>query len=390
MKVCRQPPDTLRPWVERVAGHIHDPILRLRFLKTVAPADPGRPRRWPLKFWLLAVVVFALGLAVLIFMLTRPPLHPPRRPANAVRRAEPAVPLPAANPHAVTDVWLVEKNGELETYSNGLRIDTRFTIATHHRSYLAFPANGGQPARRTEPAGIVFHTTESPQAPFAPSENGVLKRLGESLLEYVRRRQAYNFLIDRFGRTYRVVTESDAANHSGYSAWADDNWSYINLNESFLGIAFEAVSPGTRWSAQMNPAQVRSAAMLVEWLRGRYHIPASNCVAHAQVSVNPANMLVGMHHDWAAGLPFEELGLPDNYALPLPALWAYGFDCDANFTGRAGGRMQAGIEAARAILARKATAAGLSPLQYRNRLRQRYREMKAAVQQSQREKGESE
>ena len=336
--MCRQPPDALRPWVERVAGHIHDPIVRLRFLKTVAPAGRGNKPRWLLKVWLLAVLALALGMAVLIFTLSRAPLDPPTRTSKAMRHPAPAAPLPAAKPGAVVDVWLVEKNAELETYSNGLRIDTRFTLGTHPRSYLAFPANGGRPTRHTEPAGIVFHTTESPQAPFAASENGVLKRLGESLLEYVRRRQAYNFLIDRFGRTYRVVMESDAANHSGYSAWADDNWSYINLNESFLGVAFEAVSPGTPWGAQMNPAQVRSAAMLVEWLRGRYHIPASNCVAHAQVSVNPANMLVGMHHDWAAGLPFEELGLPDNYALPLPALWAYGFDCDANFTGRAGAR----------------------------------------------------
>ena len=39
-------------------------------------------------------------------------------------------------------------------------------------------------------------------------------RLGESLLEYVRRGRAYHYLIDRFGRVYRVVAESDAANHA--------------------------------------------------------------------------------------------------------------------------------------------------------------------------------
>jgi N-acetyl-anhydromuramyl-L-alanine amidase AmpD len=44
-----------------------------------------------------------------------------------------------------------------------------------------------------------------------------LKRIGESLLAYVRRKQAYNFVIDRFGRVYRVVPESDAANHAGNS-----------------------------------------------------------------------------------------------------------------------------------------------------------------------------
>ena len=34
----------------------------------------------------------------------------------------------------------------------------------------------------------------------------------------------YNFLIDRFGRVYRVVQESDAANHAGNSIWAEPSW----------------------------------------------------------------------------------------------------------------------------------------------------------------------
>jgi len=285
----------------------------------------------------------------------------------------------AANPAAVANVWLVEKKGESETYSNGLQIDIHFSTSTHHRSYLAFPAGGGAPVNRDGPVGIVFHTTEGHQAPFEASANGELKRIGESLLEYVRRKQAYNYVIDRFGRVYRAVPEDEAANHSGNSAWADQNWSYVNLNESFLAVAIEAASPQKEEDARINPAQVRSAAILVEWLRSRYRIPASNCVVHAQVSVNPAAMLVGLHVDWATGFPFEGVGLPDNYALPLPAVWAYGFECDADFTGRAGPRMLAGIEAARAILARRAADNGLTPEEYRTRLRQRYHQMRAAV-----------
>ena len=125
-------------------------------------------------------------------------------------------------------------------------------------------------------------------------KTAILKKIGESLLEYVRRKQAYNFVIDRFGRVYRVVAEDQAANHSGYSVWADENWFYINLNESFLGISFEAASPPSQREPQISPAQVRSAAMLIEMVRCRYHIPASNCVTHAQVSVNPANMRGGL------------------------------------------------------------------------------------------------
>ncbi|MGA2716569.1 MAG: peptidoglycan recognition family protein, partial [Bryobacteraceae bacterium] len=291
--------------------------------------------------------------------------------------ARQSVPTPTAEVPAAADVWLVEKTAESETYSNGLRIDNHFLVDTHSRSFLAFPADGGRPVRRAEPAGIVFHTTESTQAPFEASENRVLKRIGESLLEYVRRQQAYNFVLDRFGRVYRVVPEDEAANHSGNSAWADENWFYINLNESFLGISFEAASPSAEQNTGISPAQVRSAAMLIEMLRHRYRIPASNYVTHAQVSVNPSNMQVGLHLDWASGFPFEAIGLGDNYAAPLPALWAYGFDYDSNFARRAATRMHAGIEDAERILIRRAAAAGLQPTEYKTRLRQRYRGMLA-------------
>src|SRR5215831_10795702 len=145
---------------------------------------------------------------------------------------------------------------------------------------------------RSGPAGIVFHTTESRQAPFAASENRLLQRLGESLLEYVQRRRAYNFLIDRFGRVYRIVAESDAANHAGYSVWSDGMWLYVNLNESFLGIAVEAQTQPGQTEPQLSPAQLRAAAMLTEMLRSRYRIAVGNCVTHAQVSVNPSNIRV--------------------------------------------------------------------------------------------------
>lgn len=143
----------------------------------------------------------------------------------------------------------------------------------------------------------------------------MLQRIGESLIEYVQRKRAYHFLIDRFGRVYRVVAETDAANHAGFSVWADESSVYVNLNESFLGVSFEAETQPGQMQPSVSPAQVRAAAMLTEMLRSRYAIPAANCVTHAQVSVNPSNMRVGYHTDWASSFPFEELGLPDNYAL---------------------------------------------------------------------------
>jgi hypothetical protein len=314
----------------------------------------------------MLVVALVIGLRALLVSHQGVSIPPP---------PPPVIVAPASQPHAPAEVWLVEKSGDWETYSNGLRIDSRFLASTHPRSYTEFPAQGGTPAQRTEPAGIVFHTTESPQAPFEASENRSLRRIGESLLGYVKRRQAYNFVIDRFGRVFRVVPEEEAANHSGHSAWADERWLYVNLNESFLAVSFEAISPAAAEDAALSPAQTRAATILVEMLRSRHHFPASNCVTHAQVSVNPDNMRIGLHVDWASGFPFETVGLPDNYATALPSLSVYGFDYDPGFAQRAGDRIKIGIGKASSILAQKAAAAGLSTGDYRKLLRRKYRAM---------------
>jgi hypothetical protein len=347
-----------------VAAAIADPVARLRFLRAWATIRERRgalARRWSL---LLALV--------LITAATMVPKASHSSGSPAVVRLPP-VPR-VADAGTVSNVWLVEKTADSETWSNGLRIDNHYLVATHLRSYLAFPADGNSPIRRAEPAGIVFHTTESAQAPFEESENRELKKIGESLLEYVRRREAYNFLVDRFGRVFRVVPEEQTANHAGYSAWADANWFYINLNESFLGVSFEAASPGG-----VAPAQATSARMLIEMLRHRFEIAASNYVTHAQVSVNPSNMLAGLHVDWAGGFPFEALGLTDNYTVPSPLVWGLGFDYDAHFKGKAAESLRTAIDGAETILNAKAAAAGVSPAAYKGRLRRRYREMLAEV-----------
>ena len=55
--------------------------------------------------------------------------------------------------------------------------------------------------------------------------------------------------------------------------WADEQWFYINLNESFLGVSFEAQTHAGQTEGVASPAQVRAAAMLTEMLRSRYQIP---------------------------------------------------------------------------------------------------------------------
>jgi len=280
------------------------------------------------------------------------------------------------------EIWQVERTDAFETYTNGLRIDNRFSVANHPRSYLAFSVarpDDVRGERRSVPAGIVFHTTESRQAPFEAEQNSALKRIGESLLDYVKRKRAYNFLIDRFGRVYRVVRESDAANHAGNSIWSDPTWLYLNLNQSFLAVSFETRTLPGQEEAAVNPAQVRSAALLTEMLRKRYGIPAGNCVTHAQVSVNLSNQLIGYHIDWASSFPFDQLGLPDNYALPLPAVSLSGFGYDSNFARRAGVRLYQEAQLAEQVLRERAADAHLKVPTYRKALQEKYQRQLTAV-----------
>jgi hypothetical protein len=366
-----------RPWVEWFARRIDDPVARLKFLRAVTPlAVPGRRRRQ----WLY---ISRLGLAGLILAALLAAFFLAHASAR-VKTVDAAAPRPR---HTVelspppSAVWLVDKSADSESFSNGLRVDTRWEAPNHRRSYLVFPVDrpdaAGTP--QSQPAGIVFHTTESHQAPFEASQNGALKQIGESLLEFVRRQHAYHFLIDRFGRVYRIVPEADAANHAGYSVWSDSDWLYLNLNESFLGVSFETQTEPGQQQATVSPAQIHSAAMLTEMLRDRYGIAPGNCVTHAQVSVNPENMRVGYHTDWASSFPFAELGLPDNYARPLPALTISGFQYDAVFLRWGGTRIQAGVDLAEQELGRRAAERGISTVALRKLLQRRYRRQLAEI-----------
>jgi hypothetical protein len=357
-------------WLDRIAERIDDPVRRLRFLKMARPEIQDRPvRRSTIRVRVLMIPALAAAVAGAVFV--RAPATP-RPPSPVARPASPAV-VPAPGPPS--EVWEVEKTTTSETYSNGLWIDDRYAVPNRSRGYLAFPVGSANaPAvRRSDPAGIVFHTTESSQAAFSPEDNGTLRRIGESLLDYVRRKRAYHFVIDRFGRVHRVVQESDAANHAGFSVWADERWLYVDLNDSFFGVSFEARTD-PRGGAVVTPAQVRAGAMLVEMLRSRYRIPAANCVTHSQVSVNPSNMQAGYHTDWAFGFPFEQVGLPDNYARDLPSLWAFGFRYASGPPDRAEAGVYAGAARTEGRIADKVSAEGLSMAAYRNSLRKSFRE----------------
>jgi hypothetical protein len=359
-------PQLLTEWK---AGKIKDPVARLRYLqRKIGPGSihaVPRRTRWKAMTLLPALACFFIP----GFKASNPDdeLLPPPMPHFA-----------AVGVDVFTDVWLVEKTHDVETYSNGLLIDDRFAVSNEPRlPYSVYGQNepsSTQAGLRTQPAGIVYHTTESDQASFEENQNGVLKRIGKDVLSFVQRNHCYHFVIDRFGQVFRIVQESDIAYHAGNSVWGDARAIYVNLNASFLGVAFETQSqPGELPSA--NPAQIHAARVLTQMLRGKYRIPESNCVTHAQVSVNPSNMLVGYHTDWSGNFPFLEVGLNDNYSAPPPSIYAFGFDYDPVFVHRTGLRLWQGLALAEDQLRTQATAQGLRLPQYRSLLRKNYKQI---------------
>jgi hypothetical protein len=276
----------------------------------------------------------------------------------------------------------VEATQGFDLYSNGLRVENQFATASGPRKYLAFarnPEGPEAPQWRSVPAGIVFHTTESHMAPFEEDHNQTLRRAGEGLLEYVCRKRAYHFVIDRFGRVFRIVGESGRANHAGHSVWADRNWIYVNLNESFFGVAFEAQTRREDEPAPLNPAQVHAGRILSDMLRARYGIAAEDCVAHAQVSVSPGARQAGYHTDWAAHLPFRELGLRDNYSQPLPSVVLFGFAADSSFSNDASPVLRQALIVAEKAIQQEAAARNLPVDRYRETLQERYKDTIRAV-----------
>lgn len=354
------------------ASRIDDPVRRLRFLRrTVGDRcllSPTAVRETG--FWKAQKGKIAVAAAV---MLAWPAVEVSRG-ISGLFTVLPVVSAKNAPVETMPNVWLLESQGTAEVWSNGLRIERRFEVANEHRSYEAYPiGRETEPVAMAAPAGIVYHTTESHLAPMEEQQNRRLRIIGESLLGFIRDNRSYHYVIDRFGRVWRVVQETDAANHAGNSIWADGKYSYLNLNRSFLGVSVETQTASQGEETPATPAQIHSLKVLTEMLRSKYRIAASNCVTHAQVSVNPGNNQVGYHYDWADRFPYAGAGLPDNYKAPVPAIWLYGFTYDPSLVTVTGARYWEGLVKAEARLREDATLNGAPPEVYRKRLSQRYR-----------------
>jgi hypothetical protein len=295
------------------------------------------------------------------------------------------VSVPASDPVQATPaarVWRIEEKPDHEAYSNGLRIERRFVAPHYPRAYSVYPLDlriTTDLEVRTQPAGIVFHTTESPQAPLEEGYTRDLKRITQDTLRQTRRNHSYHFVIDRFGRVFRVVPETDVAFHAGKSVWADESGIYFGLNDSFLGVSFEAQTIDVGDGMYLNQPQIQSARLLVPILLEKYRIPPANCITHSQVSVNADNMKIGNHTDGAGDFPFQQLGLPDNYAQPLPSIYRFGFEYDLVYLKSTGFRLWKGLLQSDERIREAAMARRLSIREYKRTLRDEYRKITAAL-----------
>ncbi|HYM11454.1 MAG TPA: peptidoglycan recognition family protein [Bryobacterales bacterium] len=420
--------------IERYSALVPDSVERLKFVqlsvRTFGGANPFlRPQRALWKLRSRAVALEALWVAspeaarglgfadalllrayrhrgllwrcaaaapvCLLLIAVRGPMWRPRPAQETASAAAPAgppaslAPEPAAAAASSTrNLWLVETTGSSELYSNGLRILNDFATHTGPRHYAVFRLGDGDrerqsaPEWRHEPAGIVFHTTESEVTALEPANRRLIRRRDEGLLDYVQRRKLYNFVIDRFGRAYRVVPEAEYAYHAGHSLWASAGELYLDLNQAFIAVAFEARTDqggaGKDGEDPITPAQIYSGRLLAQMLLARSGAVERNCVSHDLVSVNPARMLIGYHTDWGGAFPYEALGLTNKYNEAIPSIAEFGFGYDAAFAEAVHGRLWPGIRLAETRLEREAAERQISADRYRRQLQQDYRRRSAS------------
>jgi hypothetical protein len=275
-------------------------------------------------------------------------------------------------------LWVADRGPGWELYSNGLRIETAYAVQGTPRDYRVHSRDGKLlPTRHSRPIGILFHTSESDLWPLEPGYQQELRKGSEALLRFVKREQAYNYMIDRFGRVYRIVEDDDRANHAGHGVWARGDEVYLDLNSAFLGVSFESRWEGGR-TLPITRAQLIAGRNLTNYLRQRFAIAPEMCVTHGLASVSPKRGLIGYHLDWARGFPFAAFGLPDLYAQPTPSVALFGFNYDGEFLRTVGERWP-GLIAAEQQLANDARERAVNIDDFRRERQAEYRRWRAAI-----------
>jgi len=378
-RVGRLPTSVARKVLYRLRGlEALDAVLEDEGAKNAVGAETLAARRKARWTALASIVAALLVVPAMLAGLAVKVDAPPQAPVGTLHVADTPVASPDAGKATVdslpavaeslpeetlgvapTTIWLADRGTGWELYSNGLRIETSYAVAGKPRQYHVYKRESGlQKETYTKPAGILFHTSESDLWPLEESFQQQVRKSSENLLRYLQREQAYNYLIDRSGRVYRVVEDETRANHAGHSVWARNDEVYLDLNSAFLGVAFESRWDGGR-TLPITRAQLIAGRNLTNLLRQRFAIAPEMCVTHGLTSVSPKQRLIGYHRDWARGFPFEAFGLPDQYAQPLPSVAIFGFGYDDEFLHAVGERWP-GLIAAEQLLTEEARSKGIT------------------------------
>jgi len=293
--------------------------------------------------------------------------------ASAVPRLAPVAETLTVDTQGVapTTIWLADHGSNWELYSNGLRIETAYSVRGEPRSFRVHDINTGlKPELHSKPIGILFHTSESDIWPLDTDFEKQLRSTSEALLEHVKRHQSYNYVIDRFGRVFRIVDDETRANHAGYGVWTNNDEVYLDLNSAFLGVSFESRWAGGK-TLPITRAQLVAGRNLTHYLRQRFAIAPEMCVTHGLTSVSPKSYLIGFHKDWARGFPFAAFGLPDQYAVIPPSMKIFGFGYDSELAQVVGSGWP-GAMAGKSAFTQAANTLGMSPETLRNQRRTLY------------------
>jgi N-acetyl-anhydromuramyl-L-alanine amidase AmpD len=294
---------------------------------------------------------------------------------KAVAMVQPSQPVEEEKQIAKFEkVFFLEKKGNEEKWSNRARIRTEYEVNHRPRRYYVIPRGSDTPSdqARSDIVGIVYHTTESHIVPYDPDYSQDVVKSSRGVINYVRNNRLYHYLIDRSGDIYRIVRDEYRASHSGDSIWADSRNTYVGLNDSFIGVAFESSMNAASPKEILTKEQILSGKELTDVLRTKYNIADENCTTHGLVSIHPQRMLIAFHHDWVRDFPFAEMGLSDKYKVPPPSMSEFGFSTDDEILAKLDGKLWEGAIIAQRQFQERADRANIDPQILREKMRDRY------------------